>query len=55
MADLANPPGLKPYMTKYAFGRWWFYRDTRRQWRSRSHKIPGWSLIVVSYRKREDS
>lgn len=44
----------RPYLTKFAFGRWWFYRDTRRKWRFRHHTIVGWPLIVVSYRKHEE-
>lgn len=45
---------MKPYLTKVAFGRWWYYLDTRRKWKFRSYLIGGWPLIVVSYRKREE-
>jgi len=39
------------YLTKIGLGRWWFYLDTKRKHKARSHNLMGWPLIVISYRK----
>lgn len=44
---------MKPYLTKVAIGRHWWYIDTNRRW-SIERRLFGRWLIVRSYRKVYD-
>jgi hypothetical protein len=41
----------KPHLTKFAYGRWWVYVDTRRKWKLRSFRVAGKWFVISSHRK----